>query len=585
MIRYWSAALLLGPFALPAQADSAKARRAASPSMEAMAMSGVLGISMDRMGSGTAWIPEAAALPAQDGMAGAWMLRLHGFAFVQYDKQGGPRGDTQLGSLSWGMLMATHDLAGGKLQLRAMLSLDPAGVTSRGYPLLLQTGESFGGAPLFDTQHPHDFFMEVGALYDRAIAPNLGVEFYVAPSGEPALGPAAFMHRPSAMDDPVAPIGHHWQDATHISFGVVTAGVFSRHWKLEGSVFNGRDPDENRWNFDFHPLESYSARVSVNPSAQWSLTTGFGFIRSPEPADAGHSMHRVVTTIQRSTSMGGDSQWASTLLWGANAHSDRPGLLHSALLESEAVLDATNTVFGRVEFVQKDGDDLGLPSGTGRDRSYDVGSVSLGYVRELWPLRGATLGLGVRASVNLVPGALEPFYGSRTPAGVTLFLRLRPVRRRAAAADGGEMAGMDEHAMHHAGAANSDSAFAEVQARGKMVMGVDQYTSQHVFEDLPDGGRIVLVRDTADTIGTRTIREHLKTIATLFSRGDFALPGQVHDREVPGTRVMAAKRSMLSYEFVPRAGGGEVRIRTSDVEAIAAVRAFLAFQRSDHRVP
>jgi hypothetical protein len=217
-----------------------------------------LGISMERMGSGTTWIPDAVTLPSRHFMAGSWELMVHGVAFAQYINQDGPRGDSQFGSLNWGMFMASRELAGGRFQARTMLSIDPATVTKRGYPLLLQSGEALEGEPIRDRQHPHDFWMELGLLYERPVSSTLGISVYAAPAGEPALGPVAFMHRPSAMDNPFAPLGHHWQDATHISFGVLTAGLFGRSWKLEGSVFNGREPNEERWDFDRIKLDSYS---------------------------------------------------------------------------------------------------------------------------------------------------------------------------------------------------------------------------------------------------------------------------------------------------------------------------------------
>jgi hypothetical protein len=132
--------------------------------------------------------------------------------------------------------------------------------------------------------------------------------------------------------------------------------------------------------------------------------------------------------------------------------------------------------------------------------------------------------------------------------------------------------------------ANDDAAFAGVQERGKGVMGVDQYTSTHVFEDLPDGGRVVLDRDDgSDTAAVRTIREHMRLIQAAFERGDFALPGQVHAREVPGTRVMRERRAAIRYSAQDRPRGAELRITTTDSSALAAIREFLAFQRSDHR--
>jgi len=390
-----------------------------------------LGVSMERMGSGTTWIPDAVPLPSRHAMAGKWDLMLHGFVFGQYDKQGGPRGQSQAGSLNWGMFMASHELAGGRFQARTMLSLDPWTVTAGGYPLLLQSGESFHGQPLHDRQHPHDFWMELGALYEKAVTQRVGIEAYVAPSGEPALGPVAFMHRPSAMDNPLAPLTHHWQDATHISFGVVTMGLFTHDWKLEGSVFNGREPDENRWDFNPIKLDSYSGRILYNPNTHWALSAGYGFLKSPEALAPLESAHRVTASAIYGTTFGTDGQVATTAIWGANKNSAFRNFSNGALLESEAILDKSNTLMGRVEYVQKSAEDLVLDtpqSGFAPDERFNVSSVSLGYIREVARLRGATLGLGAMGTLNMVPSSLANAYGSRTPVGGVVFVRLRPVR-------------------------------------------------------------------------------------------------------------------------------------------------------------
>lgn len=131
--------------------------------------------------------------------------------------------------------------------------------------------------------------------------------------------------------------------------------------------------------------------------------------------------------------------------------------------------------------------------------------------------------------------------------------------------------------------AGQDSAFAALQARGREAMGVNQYTSRHRFEPLPDGGRIVLVRDSADTVGVATIRRHMREIAAAFAAGRFDIPAFVHARGVPGTDTMAVRRAAIRYEARDVAGGGEVRVTTTDPAALRAVHEFLAFQRSDHR--
>lgn len=383
----------------------------------------VLGIPMDRMGSGTTWIPDAVSLPSRHWDAGKWNFMLHGFVFAQYDRQQGARGDEQFGSLNWAMLMASRSAGGGVFQGRTMLSLDPWTVTARGYPLLLQTGETYQGAELRDRQHPHDFWMELGVLYERPVSSRAALSLYAAPSGEPALGPVAFMHRPSAMDDPVAPLSHHWQDATHISYGVVTGGLVTRKWKLEASRFNGREPDERRFAVDPIRFDSYSGRLTVNPTEHWSATAGYGYLHSPEALDPGESQRRFVASLMHGARLGERGQWSTTAVWGANrTDKEWSGAL---LLESEALIER-NTLFARAEVAPRTGDDLALP-GVAPDAVFRVGSVSLGYIRELARGSRFTVGAGARLTANVVPASLEPEYGSRTPAGFLLFLRVRPV--------------------------------------------------------------------------------------------------------------------------------------------------------------
>lgn len=378
---------------------------------------------MERMGSGTTWIPDAIALPSVYGSFRQWSLMAHGLVFVQYDHQSGRRGADQLGSLNWAMLMASHEFAGGRFQFRTMLSLDAATIQDGGYPLLLQTGETYKGQPIRDRQHPHDFWMELGVLYERAVTPNLAVFVYAAPSGEPALGPVAFMHRPSAVDDPMAPLGHHWQDATHISFGVVTAGLFGKRWKAEASLFNGREPNEERWGFDELRLNSYSGRLTLNPNQRLSMTIGYG-LNEPEALHTEESVHRVTASALYGRRLGSTGQRSVAVVWGANRHTGSGGFTHAALVESEVILDARNTLFGRAELAQKSGEDLVLVPAS--ERTFNVGAVSLGYIREVMLGLGTTTGLELRATLNLLPSRLEAHYGSRSPAGLVVFVRLRP---------------------------------------------------------------------------------------------------------------------------------------------------------------
>src|SRR6059058_6055270 len=378
---------------------------AASPLRAQM---GPLGIAETRTGSGTSWLPDASPMHAAHYMLGRWTLMLHGKGFFQYDWQGGSRGSNQLGIVNWAMAAASRRLGGGQLQLRAMFSAEPWTTGSRGYPLLVQSGESYQGAPLHDRQHSHDLFMELAALYERPVARHFALSLYLAPVGEPAVGPVAFPHRPSAADDPLAPISHHWQDGTHITFGVVTAGVFTRSAKLEASWFNGREPDEHRTGFDYsgRRLDSYSARLTLNPDPRWSVSAWYAYLRSPEALNPDESLHRIGASALTTQPVGTKGTWSSALIYGANDQIGPGPLASSILVESTVDLDGTNSLFGRVEYVRKSAEELVIPS-VPATTQYDVGALALGYLRTVGTVAGLVAGVGVRGSVNFVPSSLD----------------------------------------------------------------------------------------------------------------------------------------------------------------------------------
>ena len=396
-----------------------------SDSKPDMMMTGPLGISTDRQGSGTTWVPEAVLMPFRHALYGKWDIMSHWNVFLQLDKQFGDRGDSQFGSINWSMVMASRPLFGGRLQLRAMNSVEAITVGRCGYPLLLQSGETCHGEPNHDRQHPHDFFMETAALYEHAISRSLAWSIYVAPSGEPASGPVAFMHRPSAMNDPMANISHHWQDATHITFGVATAALYSQRWKLEGSVFNGREPDENRWNFDFDgaKLSSYAGRLTIHPSNRWTLSSSYAAIEGMEPDEPNEITRRATASVLHSRTFAKSGQVATALVWGANRHDG--DWESSALGEANVALDQRNTVFTRVELVRKSNADLDIDAAASAPR-HSISSLSLGYVRELGTASVLSFGAGARGTVTFAPSQLESVYGSRTPTGLVIFLRVRP---------------------------------------------------------------------------------------------------------------------------------------------------------------
>jgi hypothetical protein len=340
------------------------------------------------------------------------------------DAQGGARGKTEAGVVNWGMLMASRPLGGGILRLRTMLSLEPLTLGGSGYPLLLQSGETLNDMPLHDRQHPHDLFMEFSALYERAVGRNLGVSVFAAPVGEPAAGPVAFPHRPSAEADPLAPLAHHWQDATHITFGVLTAGIFTLTMKLEGSLFNGREPDENRYDFDYagRSLDSWSARLSANPSRHWSLSASWAHLASPEALEPDESVDRLGAAVLY-VSPAGRLPVSAALIYGGNRHEGEEGFAHSLTAEAAMQVSTRHTAFSRIEWVQKSTGDLALP---GPEALHDIGAVTAGWLVVLARRGSLEISLGGRGSVSLVPEELREAYGSRTPAGGALYLRLRP---------------------------------------------------------------------------------------------------------------------------------------------------------------
>jgi hypothetical protein len=383
----------------------------------------LLDLERRRNASGTAWQPETVPHTGLHLQAGAWQLMLHGVLFAGYDHQTGPRGDHAPLAVGWVMGMAERRVGdAGALSARVMLSPEPATVLDGGYPLHLQTGETWQGQPLHDRQHPHDLFMELALGYTHRLTQGLGVQLYAAPAGEPALGPVAFPHRISAAYDPLATIGHHWEDSTHISFGVLTAGVFTRAFKLEGSWFNGSEPDENRWDLDLEKPNAYSVRLSANPTPTLSAQASYGHLPSHgEGAHAHGANHRITASLARHQGFedGGHLSWLA--LYGRNQ--GHHGGANAFLVEGSLGLGARNVLFARGELVQKTGAELVLAPALDEDL-YSVSLLALGYARNFAKLGPVLPALGARAAINFVPAALEPFYGSRTVYGGMIYLRL-----------------------------------------------------------------------------------------------------------------------------------------------------------------
>ena len=390
------------------------------PEMAGMEMRGTLGPwNMNREGSGTTWLPDSSPMYGRMKQRGAWQLMEMGMATVEYSDAGGKRGESQVYGASQYMVMGQKTNAKSQtLGLRGMFSLDPLTNGKRGYPNLFQTGETANGLPLKDRQHPHDLIMELSASYSQPISKNNRAFLYVAPAGEPAIGPAAFMHRPSAWDNPTAPISHHWFDGTHITYGVATAGVtMTDKWKLEGSVFNGREPNENRYNIDPIHLNSYSGRVTHNPTKDISLEASYAFEKSPEALEPLVNRHQLIISAMHNKAFGKGDNLASMIAIGQNMPTGSKPKTTAMLLET-AYTHGKETYFARLDNTQKD-ELVNVPTG-----NYRVQKLSLGGVHNLKQTEQGQQGIGGSLDFYQFPSALRPFYG-KSPVSVNLFYRWR----------------------------------------------------------------------------------------------------------------------------------------------------------------
>jgi hypothetical protein len=400
--------------------------------MEGMGQDAFAGIPMQRGASGTSWQPDSTPMHAEHRQSGLWRVMQHYNGFLSYDYQSGPRGGDQINGIGWYMVMASRPVGRGELMLRTMLSPEPATVGARGYPLLLQSGEAYHGQPLVDRQHPHDFLMEVAARYRYALDEKTAAFLYAAPSGEPALGPTAFPHRMSAINNPLAPISHHWQDSSHITFGVLTAGVSRGNWQADGSFFNGREPDEKRWDIDPIRFNSYSGRLTYNPGPNWSFQGSYGYLKSPEALRPAEDLRRTTFSAAYNRPLADGGNWASTFVWGRNNHGGSNS--DSLLLETDYNIADKNTLFGRIEHVEKLGDDLALvPTG----KKFPLTELTLGGIHELTPDKPYQTGVGAAVTFNWTPNDLKALYGG-SPVGFWLFLRIRPAAMHMGG-HGGEM--------------------------------------------------------------------------------------------------------------------------------------------------
>ena len=389
-------------------------------------------IPMAMEGSGTGWIPELSPMHMFMTEYGPWTSMMHGSVFIRYTKQGGPRGMAAWSSPNW-FMGSFHRALGSRHQImfRAMISLDRVTEGGDGYPLLLQSGETWMGSRLVDFQHPHDVFSELSVAWSSKLSESVTAFAYLAYPGEPALGPAAFMHRPSSAALPDAPISHHWQDATHISFGVATLGFVWKRIKLDASLFTGREPDENRFDFDRPRFDSRSARISANPTKEVSVQVSRGIIRNPE--GDGSDVTRTTASILLSSKIG-PSTLTAALIWGQN--DEHHGRTNSYLIEASSTLGKF-IIATRAELVEKPREELGIS--IDHERLERVSQWSVSLARWAVSLGGFDFSVGIQATTYALSTGLRQFYGS--PVSFQGFLRLTP--------ESHEMgSNPDEHSAH-----------------------------------------------------------------------------------------------------------------------------------------
>jgi hypothetical protein len=396
---------------------------------------------MGQMGSGTSWQPSTAPLYMHHWVKGDWLLMFHYNLIAGLNQQGGPRGVTKAESANWFMPMAYHKLGAGTLQLRGMFSAEPFTFPRGGSPLLFQTGETYRGQPLIDKQHPHDLFMELSAQYTLPLGERATWFTYFGYPGEPALGPGAFMHRASAGENPSATLSHHLQDSTHISFGVFTTGFTYARFKVEGSLFNGREPDQNRYDFDAHKWNSRSARVWFMPNHNWAMQVSYGLLRSPENQTPDLDIRRATASLEYNHRFN-RGNWAAAFIWGRN-HTTGEGEAHNLngyTAESTLQFLDRNYFYTRLELVDKDEllsavDKLRLGI-VASHPSFRIGAYTFGGARDVWDSKRFSFAIGADVTFYSTPSTLDPIYGSN-PISWRLFVRLRPAKM--------EMSG---HTMH-----------------------------------------------------------------------------------------------------------------------------------------
>ena len=397
--------------------------------MPAMSSAYSLNLPMNRDGSGTSWSPDASPMYGHMYHSKKWMYMLHYNLFLRYNNQDfsdkGIRGGSKLDAPNWLMFMGQKKIgSNGLFHFNTMLSLDPITMGGSGYPLLFQSGEAYKGQPLVDRQHPHDLISELSVSYAHALSKKADVFVYAAYPGEPAIGPVAFMHRPSALYNPDAPLSHHWIDATHVTFGVATIGARLGQFKIEGSSFTGREPNEKRFDFDKPRFDSWSGRLSFNPSANWALQVSHGFLNSPEELHPGENVNRTTASATYSLPLKDKSWFNAIAVWGQNkikGHDPE----NAFLLEGSWRCNKL-AINGKYEYVQKSVEELNLDeTAYGHDALFPVNAFTLGLNYDLLTIGKTNLSAGSQFTLYNADNRLNSLYGNQ-PMAFEIYLRFYP---------------------------------------------------------------------------------------------------------------------------------------------------------------
>lgn len=386
-----------------------------------------LNLPMNRNGSGTGWLPDFSPMYGCMLHSKKWMYMIHGNIFIRYNDQDignkGTRGDTKVDAPNWFMAMGQRKIGNkGLFHFNAMLSLDPI-FGGDGYPLLFQTGEAYRGRPLVDRQHPHDLFSELSVAYTQSFSKDVDAFIYFGYPGEPALGPVAFMHRPSSLNNPDASLGHHWQDATHITYGVATMGFRYKIFKLDGSIFTGREPNEERYDFDKPRFDSYSYRLTANPTRELSLQVSRAFIKSPEELNPDEDVWRTTASVTHILPLAGENQFiSSTAIWGYN-DSSGGHQENSFTIEPNLQLNRL-AIYGRYEWIEKSSEEL-LIEEFGEERLFAINALTLGVNYTILRECKTNLAIGAQGSLYMADSILDPIYG-KNPMSAEIYIRMSP---------------------------------------------------------------------------------------------------------------------------------------------------------------